>query len=115
MMMVEAKQSYKERMREARAAARAQRLAEKAAQQRRTELIVTARMIAMDAVKETIRARGDKVQHYTYAELHREAEEMMRGPWLMLKAREKVAQRQKTIHILHQSVTSRPRDNEVSQ
>jgi hypothetical protein len=57
--------SYKERMKAARARARAKREAEKAAWQRRAELIATARMMALDAVKLTIRDRGDKISLYT--------------------------------------------------
>jgi chorismate mutase len=47
--------SYRERMKAARAEARAKREAEKAARQRRVELMVTAQMMAPDAVKATIR------------------------------------------------------------
>jgi hypothetical protein len=91
--MVEAnRKSYKERMREARAAARAQRLPEKAAWQRRAELTATARMMALEAVKLTIRDRGDKVQNYTPAQLKSQADLMM-GPWLILKAQERIAER----------------------
>ena len=56
--------SYKERMKAARAAASAQRKAEKAAHLRQVELIVTARMMALDAVKSTIRARGERITDY---------------------------------------------------
>jgi hypothetical protein len=107
MMMVEAKQSYKERMKAARAAASAQRKAEKAEWQRRAELIATARMMALEAVKLTIRDRGDKISFYTHARLRTQAELMM-GPWLILKAKERIAQRQKTVHTLSQSVDTSP-------
>jgi hypothetical protein len=91
--MVEAKpKSYKERQREARAAASAQRRAEKAAWQRRVELIITARMMALDAIKLTIRDRGDKVGNYSLAQLRAQANEMM-GPWLILKAKQRIAER----------------------
>jgi hypothetical protein len=85
--------SYKERMKAARARARAKREAEKAAWQRRAELIATARTMALDAVKLTIRDRGDKVQRYTPAQLRARAD-MMMGPWLILKAKERIAARQ---------------------
>jgi hypothetical protein len=59
--MVEAPKSYKERIREARAALRAQRLAEKAAWQRQIELHVEVRRMSLEAVKADIRARGDRI------------------------------------------------------
>ena len=65
--MVEAIKSYKERMREARAEARAKRDAEKAEWHRRAELRYEIRKLALDAVKAGIRARGDKVQLYSHA------------------------------------------------
>ena len=67
--MVEATKSYKERMKAARAEARAKREAEKAEWHRRAELRYEIRKLAMDAVKAGIRARGDKVQLYTHAQL----------------------------------------------
>ena len=88
--MVEATPSYRERMKAARAAASAQRKAEKAAWKRRAEVMATARMMALDVVKQTIRGRGDRVTHYTYAQLRAQADEML-GPWLILRAKERVA------------------------
>jgi hypothetical protein len=85
--------SYRERMKAARAAASAQRKAEKAEWQRRVDLMATARMMALEAVKLTIRDRGDKVQRYTPAQLRAQADAMM-GPWLILKAKERIAARQ---------------------
>jgi hypothetical protein len=90
--MVEATQSYRERMKAARAAASARRKAEKAAWKHRVELVATARMMALDAVKATIRDRGDRVTHYTLAQLRAQADEMM-GPWMILKAKERIAAR----------------------
>ena len=84
--------SYRERMKAARAAASAQRKAEKEARRRQVELWVTARMMALDAVKQTISGRGDKVQHYSPAQLRAQADEMM-GPWMILKAKERIAER----------------------
>jgi hypothetical protein len=84
--------SYRERMKAARAEARAKREAEKAARQRRVELMVTAQMMALDAVKATIKGRGDKVSRYTYAQLRAQADEML-GPWMILKAKERIAER----------------------
>jgi hypothetical protein len=89
--MAEANKPYRERMKEARAAASAQRKAEKAEWRRRVELMVTARMMALEAVKRTIRDRGDRVTHYTYAQLRTQANEMM-GPWLILKAKHRIAE-----------------------
>ena len=84
--------SYRERMKAARAAASAQRKAEKAKWQRRVELMATARMMALDAVKDTIRGCGEKVSHYSCAQLRAQADEML-GPWLILKAKERIAER----------------------
>jgi hypothetical protein len=95
--------SYRERMKAARAQARAQRKAEKAEWQRRAELIATARMMALDAVKLTIRDRGDKVSFYTHAQLRTQADAMM-GPWLILKAKERIAER----NLRHLSNSQRP-------
>ena len=84
--------SYRDRMKAARAAASAQRKAEKAARLRQVELVVTARMMALDAVKSEIRARGKRITDYTHAQLRAQADEMM-GPWLILKAKERIAER----------------------
>ena len=51
--------SYRDRMKAARAQARAQREAEKAAWQRRAELMGEVRRLALDAMKAGIRARGE--------------------------------------------------------
>ena len=61
--------SYKERMAAARAAARAQREAEKAEWHRRAELRYEIRKLALDAVKAGIKARGDKFSLYSHAQL----------------------------------------------
>jgi hypothetical protein len=91
-MVAMATPSYRERMKAARAAARAQRKAEKAEWQPRAELMATARMMALDAVKLTIRDRGDKISFYTPAQLRAQADAML-GPWLILKAKERIAER----------------------
>jgi hypothetical protein len=62
-----ATQSYRERMKAARAEARAKREAEKSEWHRRIELRYEIRKLALDAVKAGIRARGDKVQLKLYA------------------------------------------------
>jgi hypothetical protein len=54
-----ASQSYKERVRAARAEARAKREAEKTEWHRRIELSVEVRRVALAATKAAIRARGD--------------------------------------------------------
>jgi hypothetical protein len=110
---VMATESYRERMKAARAEARAKREAEKAAWKRRVELIATARMMALDVVKDTIRGRGDKVSRYTHAQLRAQADEMM-GPWMILKAKERIAAR-RTVHSLRQSVDTSPANREISQ
>ena len=84
--------SYRERMKAARAEARAKRDAEKAEWHRRAELRYEIRKLAMDAVKAGIRARGDKVQLYTHAQLVAQANAMI-GPWLIVQAKRLVAER----------------------
>ena len=90
--MVEATKSYKERMREARAEARAKREAEKAEWHRRAELRYEIRKLAMDAVKAGIRARGDKLSLYSHAQLVAQANAMI-GPWLVAQAKRQIAER----------------------
>jgi hypothetical protein len=63
--MVEAKpKCYKERQREARAAARAKRQAEKAEWHRQITLMAVVRRLSLDAAKATIRDQGDRVTDY---------------------------------------------------
>jgi hypothetical protein len=90
--MDEAPKSYRERQKEARAAARAKREAEKAAWHRRLELIVESRSMAMALTKAEIRDRGAKISNYTLAQLRQRAEEMI-GPWLVAKARARIVER----------------------
>jgi hypothetical protein len=79
-------------MREARAEARAKREAEQAEWHRRAELRCEIRKLAMDAVKAGIRARGDKVQLYSHAQLMAQANAMI-GPWLVEQAKRQIAER----------------------
>jgi hypothetical protein len=90
--MVEATKSYKERMREARAATRAKRETEQAEWRRRIELRCEVRRLALDAVKAGIRARGDKVQVYSRASLQAMANELS-GPWLIEQVKAQIAAR----------------------
>jgi hypothetical protein len=46
----------------------------------------------MDAVKAGIRARGDKVQLYSHAQLVAQANAMI-GPWLVAQAKAQIAAR----------------------
>ena len=87
-----ATQSYRERMKAARAEARAKREAEQAEWHRRAELRCEIRKLAMDAVKAGIRARGDKVQLYSHAQLVAQANAMI-GPWLVAQAKAQIAER----------------------
>ena len=48
--------------------------------------------MAMAAVKAAIRARGDKLQLYTAAQLKALADAMI-GPWLVAEARARIAER----------------------
>jgi hypothetical protein len=61
--------SYRERMKAQRAEARAKREAEQTEWRRRIELRCELRRLALNATKAAIRARGDKVQRYTAAQL----------------------------------------------
>ena len=90
--MVEAKQSYAQRMKAARAAARVKREAEKAERLRQLTLIAEVRRLSLEAVKASIRDRGDRVTLYTYAQLRAQADAMI-GPWLVAKAKERIAER----------------------
>ena len=87
-----ATQSHRERMKAQRAEARAKREAEKAEWHRQIELRYEIRKLAMDAVKAGIRARGDKVQLYSHAQLVAQANAMI-GPWLVAKAKAQIAER----------------------
>jgi len=58
--------SYKERMRAARAEARAQRAQHEAEWHRWIELSVEVRRMAIAATKAAIRARGDKLSLYSH-------------------------------------------------
>ena len=84
--------SDKERIAAARAAASAKRKAEREAWHRRIELSVEVRRMAMAATKTAIRARGDKLQLYTAAQLKVMADAMI-GPWLVEQAKARIAER----------------------
>jgi hypothetical protein len=87
--MVEAKpKSYKERMREA----RAKREAEKAEWLRQITLVSEIRRMSLEAMKASIRDRGDRVTLYTPAQLRAQADAMI-GPWLVAKAEARIAER----------------------
>ena len=84
--MVAATQSYRERMKAARAEASAKRKAEEAEYRRQLELVCEVRRLALEAVKEEIRARGDKPQLYSRASLQAMADESI-SPFLKAQAR----------------------------
>ncbi len=84
--------SYRERMKAARAEARAKREAEKADCLRHVTLVSEVRRMSLEAVKASIRARGDRVTLYTPAQLRAQADAMI-GPWLVAKAEERIAER----------------------
>jgi hypothetical protein len=48
--------------------------------------------MSLEAVKASIRDRGDKVAHYSHAQLRAQADAMI-GPWLVAKAKERIAER----------------------
>ena len=89
--MDEAPKSYRERQKEARRAASAQRRAEKEAWQRAVALRVECQRMALQLVKDEIRARGQKVTDFEVKELRQHAEEYI-GPWLVAKAQARVEQ-----------------------
>jgi hypothetical protein len=91
-VIVMATPSYKERMRAARAEARAKREAQRKTWRRRIELSAEVRRLTLDAVKASIRARGDKVQLYSLAQLRAQADAMI-GPWLVVQAKARIAER----------------------
>ena len=84
--------SYKERMRAARAEARAKREAQRETWQRRAELSAEVRRRALHAVKASIRDRGDKLSLYSPAQLRAQANGMI-GPWLVAQAKARIAER----------------------
>jgi len=84
--------SYKERMKAARAEARAKREAEKAEWLRRAMIVAEVRRRSLEAVKASIRDRGDKVSHYSMAQLRAQADALI-GPWLVAQARARVEAR----------------------
>jgi hypothetical protein len=84
--------SYRERVAVARAAASAQRKAERDAWHRRIELSVEVRRIALAATKAAIRAKGDKLSLYSLAQLRAQADGMI-GPWLVAQAKARIVER----------------------
>ena len=91
--MVEAIKSYKERMREARAQASAQRKAEKAEWQREIELRCEVHRLALAAVKAGIQAKGQrKLSTYSRAELTMMANALI-APWFIEQVRAQIAER----------------------
>ena len=105
--------SYKERMRAARAEASAKRKAEQAARQQQIELRCEVHRLALAAVKAGIQAKGQrKLSTYSRAELTMMANAMI-APWFIEQVRAKIAAR--TGHILGQSATTAPQQDEVSQ
>ena len=110
--MVEAKQSYRERQRAARAKARAERLAREAAHRGMVELRVTVRREAEAMVRKQIADRGERVWHYLPKDIARMAQDLI-TPVLVAQAKARIAAR--TVHTLSQSVTTSAKQGEVSQ
>ena len=91
--MVEAKpKSYKERMREARDKARAERLAREAAHRRMVELRVTVRREAEALVRKQIADRGEKPSHYVPKDITRMAQDLI-TPAFIAQAKARIAER----------------------
>jgi hypothetical protein len=91
--MVEAIQSYRERMKAARAQASAQRRAEQAARQRQIELRCEVHRLALAAVKAGIQAKGQrKLSTYSRAELTMMANALI-APWFIETKRESLSRK----------------------
>jgi hypothetical protein len=88
--MDEARKSYRERQREARRAATAQRKAQEAERRRQMWVISEAHRMSIAIVKDQIRARGEKVTDYSVREINERADEIAMGPWMILKAKARV-------------------------
>lgn len=84
--------SYRERLRAERAAASAKRKAELAEWRDRVALRCEIRRLALLAVKDAIRASGDKVQLYSVAQLRARADEYISAQ-LVAEAKAKIADR----------------------
>src|ERR1700735_237662 len=97
--------SYRERMKAQRAEARAKRLAEQSAQRSAIELRCEVRSLALNAVKEGIRARGDKLRLYSHAQLTVMANELI-GPWLIEQVKAQIAERNSQVTCNEQSRAS---------
>ena len=87
-----ATQSYRERMKAARAEASAQRKAQQYAELRQRELVYEVRKLAMDAVVAGIKGRGDRVQVYSRAQLTAMANASI-SAFLIEQARARIAER----------------------
>ena len=104
--MVEAIKSYKERMREARAEARAKRKAEQAERHRQIELRCEVHRLALQMVKAGIQAKGQrKLSTYRRAELTMMANALI-APWFIEQVRAKIAKRNS--EHLHKSRSPEP-------
>jgi hypothetical protein len=83
---------FAERIKAARAEARAKREAEQAEWHRRLELSVEVRWMALAATKAAIRARGDKLSLYSHGQLVTMFNAMI-GPWLVAEVKRQIAER----------------------
>ena len=84
--------SYKERMKAARAAARAERLVREATHRRMVELRVTVRREAEAMVRKQIADRGQRVWHYLPKDINRMARDLI-TPAFVAQARARIAER----------------------
>ena len=90
-----ATQSYRERMKAARAEASAQRKAEQAARQQQSELRCEVHRLALAAVKAGIQAKGQrKLSTYSRAELTMMANALI-APWFIEQVQAKIAERER--------------------
>ena len=107
-----ATQSYRERLKAARAEASALRKAQQSAELRQRELVYEVRKLAMEAVVAGIKGRGDRVQVYSRAQLTAMANASI-SAFLIEQARARIASR--AGRILGQSATTAAQQGEVSQ
>ena len=100
--------SYRERMKAARAEARAKREAEKAERLRQIELRCEVHRLALAAVKAGIQAKGQrKLSTYSRAELTMMANALI-APWFIERVRAKIAERERNSKHLRNSQAALP-------
>jgi hypothetical protein len=98
--------SYRERMKAAKAEARAQRQTQEIERRQRIELSCELRRLALKRVTDELRRRGDKLSLYSRAQLVAMANAKI-SPWLVVQLKAQIAERNSKD--LHKSQTIEPR------